>query len=127
MPHIHLEYSENCRPDGSFADLFQQIHSTLSKVGGIKLSNCKSRASCQKDYFIADGDPSHAFAHLSIRFVTGRSDSIKTQIGANCMEHLKLFFRKQINESNLQITVEVRDIQLKNYHKHPEGTLTSQQ
>ncbi len=126
MPHIQLEYSENCQPAEPFASLFGQVHGTLSEIGGIKIDNCKSRAVCHSEFFIADGDVAHAFAHLSIRFVAGRTESTKRKIGAKCMEHLQAFFREQINDLDLQITVEVRDIQLAEYHKYPEGTLTSQ-
>ena len=126
MPHIQLEYSENCQPAEPFASLFGQVHRTLSEIGGIKIDNCKSRAVCHREYFIADGDASHAFAHLSVRFVAGRTEITKSTIGAKCLEHLQAFFREQINTLDLQITVEVRDIQLAEYHKYPEGTLTSQ-
>ncbi len=126
MPQIHLEYSVNCQSDKTCAILFKQIHHTLAFVGGIRIDNCKSRAICHQEFFIADGDPRHAFAHLSIRFVEGRSEAIKEQIGIDCLEHLKQFFEKQVQNLKLQLTVEIQDIHLSNYHKYPEGTLTKQ-
>lgn len=126
MPQIHLEYSFNCRPDKTFETLFKEVHQTLTSVGGIRIDNCKSRATCHQDFYIADGNPRHGFAHLSIRFVEGRTETIKNKIGIECLAHLKWFFKEQLQSLELQLTVEIQDIRLSDYHKFPEGTLTKQ-
>jgi len=126
VPQIQLEYSINCQSDKTSAQLFNLVHQTLASVGGIRIDNCKSRATCHDDFYIADGDQRHAFAHLSIRFVEGRSEAIKYQIGKDCLSHLKWFFKNQLQHLELQLTVEIQDISLSNYHKFPEGTLTKQ-
>ena len=126
MPQITLEYSENCQYNGEFQSLFHAIHYVLQLTGGIHLSNCKSRARKLSDYYIADGDASHGFAHLEIRFVEGRSDSVRASIGNECLDLLKGFFKPAIDKLQLQITVEVDDIKRSNYFKYPPGTLTPQ-
>ncbi len=126
MPQITLEYSDNCLHDGEFAGLFRGIHGILQQTGGIRLENCKSRALEQENYFIADGDPVHAYAHLEIRFIEGRSDEIRKTMGQQCLELLKKFFKKSIEGGEIQITVEVADIRRQDYTKYPPGTLTRQ-
>ena len=79
MPHIVLEYSANLYDLPSFSALFAEIHQVLHREGGIRLENCKSRARAAHHYFIADGSPDHAFVHLNIEFVKGRSDERRVQ------------------------------------------------
>jgi len=126
MPQITLEYSDNCLHDGEFAGLFRDIHRVLQQTGGIRLENCKSRALEREKYFIADGDPAHAYAHLEIRFIEGRSDDIRKSVGQQCLELLKKFFKKSIEDREIQLTVEVADIRRQDYTKFPSGTLTQQ-
>ncbi len=126
MPQIRLEYSNNCKPSGSFDQCFSLVHQALQSVAGITLENCKSRAIGLEDFYIADGDSVHSFAHLSIRFVEGRPEEIRQAVGEACLEILKQCFIESIKLQKLQLTVEVQDITLSNYHKFPEGTLTPQ-
>jgi 5-carboxymethyl-2-hydroxymuconate isomerase len=126
MPQITLEYSDNCLHEGEFAGLFRKIHSVLQQTGGIRIENCKSRALEREKYFIADGDPVHAYAHLEIRFIEGRSEDIRESVGQQCLELLKEFFNKSIKVREIQITVEVADIRRQGYTKFPPGTLTQQ-
>lgn len=126
MPQITLEYSENCLCNSELRLLFRAVHHVLQDTGGILLNNCKSRAIKLSDYYIADGDNAHAFAHLEIRFIEGRSDSIRASIGNECLELLKEFFKPAIDNQRMQITVEVDDIKGSNYYKYPPGSLTPQ-
>ncbi len=126
MPQITLEYTDNCSDCEGFHDLFYAIHKVLNNVGGIDLNNCKSRALVLSNYYIADGNPTHGMVHLSIRFVEGRSEKVRQGIGAQCLELLKRHFAEDLDRLTLQLTVELGDIQLAHYHKHPPGTLTKQ-
>jgi len=126
MPQITLEYTANCRHNDQFSSLFHSIHKVIHKIGGISLDNCKSRAIPLDNFLIANGDSSHAFAHLSVRFVEGRHEETRIALGQRCLELLKGYFSESINTQKIQLTVEVQDIQLTHYHKYPEGTLTRQ-
>ncbi len=126
MPQITLEYSENCQHEGNFDTLFSSIHLVLERVGGILIDNCKSRARQCREFYIADGDPAHAFAHLEIRFIEGRTDEVREAIGKESLALLLDFFKSSVDSSRMQITVEVEDIKRNNYFKYPPGTLTPQ-
>jgi len=127
MPQITLEFSNNSDHDDHFDTLFQSIHQVLHETAGISLGNCKSRAIGLDTFYIADGDSKHAFAHLSVRFVEGKSSETRTAVGQQCLALLKDFFSQAIERQEIQLTVEVQDIQLAHYHKHPEGTLSQHQ
>jgi 5-carboxymethyl-2-hydroxymuconate isomerase len=126
MPQITLQYSENCRHAGSFKPLFRSIHAVLERSGGILIDNCKSRAQLCNEFYIADGDSAHAFAHLEIRFIEGRTDQVRDAIGRACLALLLEFFKSSVESNRMQITVEIDDIKRQNYFKHPPGTLTPQ-
>lgn len=126
MPQIKLEYSENCQHHDGFDTLFRSIHAVLERTGGILIDNCKSRARLCNEFYIADGDPAHAFAHLEIRFIEGRTEQIREAIGRECLALLLEFFKSSVDNNRMQITVEIEDIKRQNYFKHPPGTLTPQ-
>ncbi len=126
MPNIRLEYTSNISESINFSELFSSIHSALHETAGIRLDNCKSRATRIDEFYIGDGHPSNAFVQLSIRFVEGRSSETKTKVGNQCLALLKQFYQKSVARMDLQATVEICDIHLEEYFKYPEGTFTTQ-
>ena len=125
MPHIVLEYSDNLPALADFRALFDDIHLTLNRIGGIKIENCKSRAYAASHCYIGDGNPDNAFIHLDVEFVEGRSDEVKRSIGHECLELLQRHYQLHLSET-LQITVKIEDIALDLYFKHPAGSLDYQ-
>ncbi|MCZ6706188.1 MAG: isomerase, partial [Bacteroidetes bacterium] len=81
MPHLTLEYSGNVTDLPDINDVFGEIHRVLQKTAGIKIANCKSRARVADEYLIADGGPAHAFVHLDVRILDGRSVELKKELG----------------------------------------------
>ncbi len=131
MPHLRLEYSANVHFDGELTSLFSQLHTVLVDIGGIRLENCKTRAYAAEDFLVADGTADEggragAFVHLDVRFMEGRSEELKQEIGAKLLNRLVRFFAPALDTLALQFTVEVRDIDRAAYSKYPEGTLTPQ-
>ena len=122
MPHLTLEYTNNLDPTANFDELFGQLHRVLAEVGGIPLGNCKSRAIRLDDYYVANGGDRHAFVHLTIRFLAGRSTAVKQQIGRHSLAVLQRHFSSTAG-LNLQLTVEIQEIERATYCKFPEGTL----
>jgi len=123
MPQLTLEYTANIKQKIDFADLFAQLHQVLVDVGGIPLGNCKSRAYRLDDFHIGDGAAQHAFVHLVIRFLEGRSVEMKETIGQQSLQILKESYAPSFAVLNLQLTVEMQDIERSTYFKIPEGTL----
>lgn len=126
MPNILLEYTSNVSDSIEYSKLFTAVHNVLHETAGIRLDNCKSRATKIDEFYIGDGHPSNAFVQLSIRFLAGRSGEVKTRVGNECLAILKQFYEKSLARLDLQVTVEVCDIQREAYFKYPEGTFTPQ-
>jgi 5-carboxymethyl-2-hydroxymuconate isomerase len=121
MPHLTLEYTDNLKPATSFGELFSHLHRIVADVGGIPLNNCKSRAIRLEEYFAGEGGARQAFAHLTIRFMAGRSVEVKEEIGRQSLAALRHFFPPV--ELALQVTLEIQEIERSTYFKFPEGTL----
>lgn len=121
MPHLTLEYTDNLQPLAGFVELFGHLHRVLAEVSGIRLDNCKSRAVRREVYFVGAGGARQAFAHLTIRFLAGRSAEVKEQIGRQSLAVLQE--RLASTDLEVQITVEIQEIDRAAYFKFPEGTL----
>ncbi len=128
MPHLTLEYTANIPAPENLAGTLLDMHRVLHEIGGIEIENCKSRLRYVDAFIIGKGDLNNAFLHLDVRFLEGRAEEVKQQIGNELLQILKTTFQpaessKHTSKLNLQITVEIRDIAASGYFKHPAGTL----
>jgi 5-carboxymethyl-2-hydroxymuconate isomerase len=126
MPHLTFEYTSNIKQDIDFSALFAQIHSILAEVGGINIENCKSRAVKLDDFTIGTGEPDHAFVHTDLKFLVGRREALKQEIGQHILNVLRETYAPSLARYDLQITVQIQDIQRETYFKIPEGSFTIQ-
>ena len=117
MPQIKLEYTENLQAIKSASDIFNKIHQILFKEAVIAIENCKSRAVIVDDYFVGTGDNNMAFAHLEIAIFKGRSSELKEKIGKLALAELKKGLACKENKTEMQFTVEIRDINKSSYFK----------
>ena len=123
MPHLTLEYSANVSPRGELKPLFARLHRVLADVGGIPIGNCKSRARRCETFLVADGGPAAAFVHLDLRFLEGRAPEVKRAVGEGALAALQEFFPASVDDVDVQVTVEIRDIVRASYFKVPKGSL----
>ncbi len=123
MPHVTIEYTSNVRSTLEPRDLFTRIHDVLVDVGGIRRGNCKSRIVERDQFLVGDGGKAAAFVHADVRFLEGRRDGVKQQIGRELLAVLRGSFFGPPEVDDLQLTVELHDIPRSAYFKFPEGTL----
>jgi 5-carboxymethyl-2-hydroxymuconate isomerase len=123
MPHLTLEYTANLDPWAGDPDLLLNLHRLLQAEADIKIENCKSRWRMVEEWVIADGVGESAFVHLDVRFLEGRSATMKQAIGEGSLELLRAHFEDAEKGLDLQITVEIQDIRRAAYFKYPPGTL----
>ncbi len=122
MPHLTLEHTGNVDPNVEFEAVFLRLHSVLADAG-IKLANCKSRATVRDLFYVANGTGSSAFVHLDVRFMEGVPGESKQEIGEGVLAVLRDCFGAPPGIDDFQITVEIRDIERDAYFKFPAGTL----
>ena len=126
MPHTTIEYSGNLGDQLDMADLLARFHQVLTEVGGIDLTNCKSRVVALDTYLIGNGDERYAFVHADVRFLEGRPPGVKRAIGAGLLRVLQECFRSDAERFDIQLTVEIGEMRREAYFKLPEGTFTPQ-
>jgi 5-carboxymethyl-2-hydroxymuconate isomerase len=117
MPHFILEYSDNILEEVRPADIFPKLHELLINNGPFKLSAIKSRAIVHKDFYVADGNVSNAFVHLTLSIFKGRALSIRQTVGKLLLEFLKKKFARSCQQLRCGITVEIREINTDTYFK----------
>lgn len=121
MPHIVLEYTDNISDKIHFEQVFSSLHSILHDLAGADLGSCKSRAIKLSHYFIGDGTEGHAFVHLDIKLLEGRSLVAKQQVGKAALALLEQHFQSADNTLNVQATVKISDMPIELYFKSQYG------
>lgn len=117
MPHLILEHSTNIVEKPDFEKLFSRMHWVLNELGAFKLADIKSRVHPCPTYYIADGDVNHAFVHLRLEILEGRSTDIKKQAGERLHTLLRETFAASAKERECQFSVEIRDMAKDGYFK----------
>ncbi len=125
MPQITLQYTANINQKINYKAMFAEIHGILSDIGKINIGNCKSRAVKLDEYYIAQGEKDNAFIHLEVKFMEGRPDELKQDLGRQILDVLIKFYGKSIDKCSLQVTVEILDLKRNSYFKYPEGSFSA--
>lgn len=116
MPQLILEYSANIIEKNDVKAVFPLLHAVLSQGLPAQLGNCKSSAIECKDYYIADGQPQHAFILVNLKVLAGRSDETLQKVGEKLIAVLKKHFSASLNKLQLQIFLEINVLE-KHYFK----------
>lgn len=117
MPHNILEYSDNIVDPVDFQPLWARLHPALVATAGVRIQDIKSRAYRCEAFRMGDGDPSHAFAHLTIRIMEGRDPATLARIGAAALELLQEHFSGTLAQRQCDLTVELTGMRRDCYFK----------
>lgn len=117
MPHIILEHSANIVEKTDFTSLFRQIHEKMMEFGVFNQDDLKSRAYACDNYFIADGKPHHAFVHLEVGILSGRTLEMRDKLSAEITEILKNTFQDSLHERHCIVSLELRELDRETYRK----------
>jgi 5-carboxymethyl-2-hydroxymuconate isomerase len=123
MPHFVLEYSDNILEKVDYKDFFKKLHTLLADVGPFNLCDIKSRAIRHQPFYVANGQESNAFVHLTLSIFKGRDLSIRQAVGEKILAFLKGEFARSFEKLNCSYTVEVKEIDKETYFKATSGKL----
>ncbi|UCB48612.1 MAG: 5-carboxymethyl-2-hydroxymuconate Delta-isomerase [Deltaproteobacteria bacterium] len=123
MPHFVLEYSDNILEEVDFKDFFKRLHTLLVENGPFNLSDIKSRAIPHQRFYVADGQESKAFVHLTLSIFEGRDLSIRQAVGEKILAFLKGEFARSFKELNCSYTVVITEMDKGTYFKATSGEL----
>jgi 5-carboxymethyl-2-hydroxymuconate isomerase len=117
MPHIILEHSPNIVEKVEYRELFHKLHEVMTSFGVFTLDDIKSRVRANAEYYIADGDERHAFVHLELGILSGRSLDLREELGEKMMSVLQTHFRDSLHERHCIISLEIRELDRETYRK----------
>jgi len=119
MPHIIIEYSNNITEYIDFKSLSSELTHLFHEIAGAEVNDCKIRFMQQNHYFIGDQNSEHAFVHLTVFMMVGRTDEVKKQLLQTAAELLQRYFSTAIQpeQLKLQATVHIQEILPDHYYK----------
>ena len=115
MPQVIVEYTENLAGFPT-AEVLRVLNQRLIACGEFQPHDIKSRAVCVRDFLVADGDDAHAFVHVSLSILSGRSQATKAAISQSLMGALQTLLAP-MPDLTLQLSIEVRDMERAVYSK----------
>ncbi len=110
MPHFVIEYSTNLDPDIDLRAVVEAVHksavdSGLFKIGGIRVRTLKHDI-----YKIADGNPEHAFLHIRVAILEGRSAEDRERLGNATLAAVDALLSNAQKKRGIALSVEIGEI-----------------
>lgn len=121
MPHIVLEYSNNVVLPQKAEILLERVHQLLVNKLPTQIENCKSRTRVCDTFVVGDGRSDHAFVHMSIKILAGRSEEHKAFIAQELLDMMDDFFLTGQTLPGLHLSVEIEDLD-QGYCKKTSGS-----
>jgi 5-carboxymethyl-2-hydroxymuconate isomerase len=115
MPHLTLEYTSNLNKFDTERALLALNHALLAS-GHFEEVDIKSRAIRLDDYLIGTAGRAHAFVHVKLALLSGRSQQTRNELSNALLRVLRVSC-KGISEDRLQISVQIEEIDRSSYAK----------
>jgi 5-carboxymethyl-2-hydroxymuconate isomerase len=124
VPHLTLEYSANLADVASIgtlcATLAQVLDAQRDALGArvYPRGGIRTRALRCEQYFIADGDPHHAFLHGCLKIGAGRSADVRRATGDALFAAIKQHFAEAFEAHGLALSLEIVEFSEEGAWKH---------
>jgi 5-carboxymethyl-2-hydroxymuconate isomerase len=83
MPHLILDYSANLEEVIDVQSLCDRLRDAMVESGVFPLGGVRVRALPCAYYSIADGDPSYAYLHMTLRMGHGRDEETRLRVATS--------------------------------------------
>lgn len=111
MPHCIIEYSKKLEDQVLLPELVQAVHSGALDSSLFSLAAIKTRAVAY-DHYLVGGEKTLDFIHVSVRILSGRTDTQKTLLSSTIFNKLK-----NLELTSVSLSVEILDIHTESYAK----------
>lgn len=115
MPHMIVEYTANINGFDA-AGILRPLNQTLVGSGEFNESDIKSRAIKLDDFLIGLRAEAHAFVHVKLHILSGRSAEQKQALSSRLLQALTASFPAQAGLTT-QLCVEILEIERASYSK----------
>ena len=112
MAHFILEYSTNLdQTDESIHQLFTALHQVAEQTGVFPMKGLRGRAYPCDQYRMADGNPEHGFAHLTVKLGAGRSMQDRESAAKEFFAIMSEHFAEQVNKKGVMLSFEMKELE----------------
>ena len=115
MPHLTLEYTSNLTKLDTERALLALNHALVAS-GHFEEVDIKSRAVRHDDFLIGTTSGAHAFVHVTLALLSGRSQQTRNELSSALLRVLRMSC-KGISEDRLQVSVQVEELDRPSYAK----------
>ena len=110
MPHIRIEYSSNLEDRLDMAGFCAVLRDAAAETGLFPRAGIRVRAIRCDHVLIADGNPAHAFADISVRLRAGRPLDARKAATDAIFAAARGFCAPVLDGSSFMLSMEMRDI-----------------
>lgn len=121
MPHLVIEITENARLNCSPEELLDQANAALLASGQFQEPDIKSRCITLETYRQGTEPVQRAFVHGRLSILDGRDLATRQALGQAVCEVIAEAVRSGTNNTPVQISVEVREMERASYAKQVIG------
>lgn len=116
MPHILLETTADLPENANIPDILDVLVERLGSFESISKSSIKAYHTLRSVWSVGDGHPP-GFAHCCVSILEGRSPELQARISAGMYDVLKAQFTQSLHNSEVGLTLELREMQKDTYMK----------
>jgi 5-carboxymethyl-2-hydroxymuconate isomerase len=116
MPHIHLETTADLPENANIPDIIEALVAKLSGYETVQSKSVKAYHTLRSNWHMGDGAPA-GFAHCTVAILTGRPLELRKSISAGMYEELKTHFTMSLENQEVSITLELREMDAETYMK----------
>jgi 5-carboxymethyl-2-hydroxymuconate isomerase len=111
MPHLVLEASANIHEcNVRLEQMLLECHQILVEKLPTQIESCRSRVVLHDIYVVGDNTPNHAFMHLTVKLLKGRTKELLMDTGELLKLKLQEFCSRSMEHLKLHISVEITEL-----------------
>jgi len=116
MPHIKVDISANAARPGRLKPFLAELAARLAEFESIESRAVKAYLNV-REHFAVNPDGRHAFAHVEVALMKGRSSELRSQIADAMQAVVATEFAEKVGHNEISITVEVREMDPDTYRR----------
>jgi len=110
MPHIHIDHSPNAADRVDMASLCEALAEAAVATGIFPRAGIRVRAVPAATVWMADGNPDHAYADITIRIGAGRSAATRSAATDAIFEAARAHCARALASGSFMLSCEMREI-----------------
>jgi 5-carboxymethyl-2-hydroxymuconate isomerase len=116
MPHIHLETTADLTENSAIPDILEALVERLSSFESIDSKSIKAYHTLRSNWEMGEG-AAPGFAHVTVAVLDGRPLELRKSISSGMWEELRTQFAVSLENEEVQLTLELREMDRQTYHK----------